>query len=206
MAGRSRHPVAAVLLAAGSSRRFGPENKLLQEIGGIALVRRVALVLAASRVHEIVVVTGPDREAVRAALGGIAVTFAHNAGHAGGMGGSVATGIRAVGANNAGALVCPGDMPGLDAPLIDRLIDAFEASGATRIVYPVLAGGGQRNPVIWPRRLFARLEQLSGEGGAKPILAEHAAECTGIEIVGDARFDDIDTAEELEGFRRLTRR
>lgn len=194
---KNRPRIAAVLLAAGASRRFGEGNKLLADVGGVPLVRRVAQALAQSMVAEIIVVTGPDADRVRAALSDLRVSFVHNLGHASGMGGSVATGIRAVATDMVGAFVCPGDMPSLDAGLIDRLIREFVVADGDGIIVPVLADGSQRNPVLWPRRHFARLTSLTGEGGAKPVLAEHAQECRFVETGNDDAFDDIDTAEDL---------
>lgn len=196
-----RCAVAAVLLAAGSSRRFGEKNKLLAPVAGVPLIRLTALALAASRVAEIVAVTGPDAVAIAAALADLRIRFVHNPSFTLGMGGSIATGIRAIGPAMSGALVCPGDMPSLDRALVDRVIDAFEAAGSDRIVYPALADGSQRNPVLWPRRLFGRLAQLSGEGGAKPILAELRAECIPVPESDPGRFVDIDTADDLDAFQ-----
>lgn len=189
--------VAAVLLAAGSSRRFGAENKLLARIDGVALVRAVANALAASRVAEITVVTGHDRDAVMAALGGLAVREAHNARHLDGMGSSVATGIAEVAAQHAGALVVQADMPGLDATLIDQLIAQFVATGAERIIHPVDAAGRQANPVLWPRRLFTELAQLTGDKGGKALI-----ECDNLGAVPvaggpDGCLVDVDTPEDL---------
>ncbi len=65
---RAKSEVRALLLAAGSSRRFGAANKLLQMVSGRVVVAHVCAALAASRVAEIVVVTGDDADAVRSAL------------------------------------------------------------------------------------------------------------------------------------------
>lgn len=193
--------VAAVLLAAGSSKRFGEENKLLALVDGAPLIRLTALALTASRAAEIVAVTGPDPGEIAAALSDLPIRFVHNPDFARGMGTSIATGIRAVDPAMTGALVCPGDMPSLQSIMIDRIIDAFEASGSQGIVYPALADGSQRNPVLWPCRLFARLGQLSGEGGAKPILAELRAECIPVPEDDPGHFVDIDTVDDLDAFR-----
>jgi molybdenum cofactor cytidylyltransferase len=198
---RAEHPVAAVLLAAGSSRRFGSQNKLLADIGGTPLVRRVASAIAASRAAELIVVTGPDADAIAACLSDLGARLVHNAQFAEGMGGSIAAGIRAVGPDVAGALVCPADMPMLATSLLDRLIAAFEDGGGRQIVHPTLADGSQRNPVLFPRHLFPRLAALAGEGGAKPLLAEHAGICLALAEQEDGRLADIDTFEELERLR-----
>jgi molybdenum cofactor cytidylyltransferase len=198
--------VSAILLAAGSSRRFLTGNKLLAEIDGVPLISRAAENLAASRIRQIVVVTGPDRVAIIAAVEPprqqTEVVFVHNPDHLAGMGTSIAKGIGAVSNDSLGALICPGDMPSIAPTLIDQLITVFEASGCSRIVYPVTPDGRQGNPVLWPRRHFDRLAALDGASGGKTLLVELSTEALPI-TVGDAGTEiDIDTLEELERFRR----
>jgi molybdenum cofactor cytidylyltransferase len=194
--------VSAVLLAAGSSRRFGAGSKLLADAGGRPLIAWAAAALAVSRVAEIIVVTGPDPGGIQAALAGFRVRYAHNPNHLAGMGTSVAAGIEAVSAEARGALVCPGDMPGLTPHLIDRLIAVFEQHGGDRIIYPRTGEGRQGNPVLWPRRLFGRLAALRGQSGGKALLEEHASETLAVPAEGIAASLDIDTLEDLEHYRR----
>ena len=193
--------VAAVLLAAGSSTRFGADNKLLALLDGKPLIRHVGDALTRSRLQQIVVVTGPDPEAVGAALAGIEALIVHNARHLDGMGGSVAAGILAVSPELDGALVVPGDMPAVSPMLIARLVAAFAAHGSDVIVYPATADGEQRNPVLWPRRLFGALARLSGPAGAKSILEAHRAAAIAIDAEADS-FEDIDTVADLARHRQ----
>ena len=188
--------LTAVLLAAGSSRRFGPANKLLALLGGKPLIRHGAEVLCAAGFAEVIVVTGPDAEKVAEALAGLPVRFVHNDRHLEGMGTSVAAGIRAVAPSSVAALVSTGDMPQLSLDLIVKLVAAFAADPRAPIVYPCLPDGSQRNPVLWPRHLFAELAALGGEQGAKPVLKTHAAEAVAVPA-DPAIFLDVDTQEEL---------
>jgi len=202
MAGRVS--VAAVLLAAGSSRRFGAANKLLADIAGVPLVRCVANVVAASNATEMIVVTGHDRSAVAAALAGLSVTIVHNSRHLDGMGTSIAAGISALATHCDGALVVQGDMPELTAALIDRLIARFAGSGTDRIVHPVDAGGHQGNPVLWPRRLFAGLARLDGDTGGKGLIVQEAGVVETVLVPDSRAFADIDTPADLA--RHIDRR
>src|SRR5262249_28167518 len=118
--------VAAVVLAAGRSSRMGGPNKLLAEIGGRPLVRIVAETVLASRAHPVVVVTGHERERVEVALARLPVTFVHNPNYAEGLGTSLKAGVAALPAEVDGAVICLGDMPQVDAALIDQLIDAID--------------------------------------------------------------------------------
>src|SRR3984885_4313604 len=119
------HParsIAALVLAAGRSSRMGGPNKLLADIGGRPLVRIVAEEALASRARPVIVVTGHQRERVEAALEGLPVEFVHNPAFADGLGTSLKTGITAVPAQSDGAIVCLGDMPQVDARMIDQLV------------------------------------------------------------------------------------
>jgi molybdenum cofactor cytidylyltransferase len=202
---RRTSAVAAILLAAGSSQRFGPGNKLLAEVDGRPLIFWATARLARSRVREVIVVTGPDRSGIEQALAGFEVRFVHNPDHQAGMGRSIAVGIGSLDAEAQGALICPGDMPEVSPELIDELVDAFERNGAKSLVYPALPDGSQRNPVVWPRRLFSRLGALDGPAGGKPLLAEFKAEAVAVPVPEVRDFLDIDTDEDLRRYRHRLR-
>ena len=193
--------VTAIVLAAGSSQRFGSDNKLLAQVEGRPLICRVAASLSRSRVREIVVVTGPDRSDIEQALQDIKVRFVHNPDHQAGMGRSIAVGVGSLDPQTPGALICPGDMPEVTADLVDKLIGAFEQNSATAIVYPVHSDGSQRNPVLWPCRFFARLAALDGPAGGKALLAELRAEAVAVPVLEGGAFVDIDTVEDLARYR-----
>jgi molybdenum cofactor cytidylyltransferase len=184
---------AAVILAAGSSRRMGA-NKLLARLGGKALARHVGEAAAASGVAQTIVVTGHERERIEAALSGLPARFAHNAGHASGMASSLKAGVAALGPGISGALVLLGDMPGITPDMIDRMLAA--AGDGTRIV--VATHHGRRgNPVFWPRRFFGEIAALTGDEGARALIGEHGDAVVTVEL-GEAAGRDIDTREELE--------
>jgi molybdenum cofactor cytidylyltransferase len=199
-------PVAGILLAAGSSRRFGAANKLLADLGGKPLVRRSAEALCASRICGVVVVTGPEPERIMEALAGLDVRFVHNEAFADGIGGSVATGVAALPPATRGAVIVQGDMPALTSMLIDRLIDAFLAAGAERLTFPVLADGSQRNPVVWPAQAFAELRSLSGDKGAKALIQARRTSAITVPVAEADLFTDIDTQDELRAWRERTDR
>jgi molybdenum cofactor cytidylyltransferase len=82
---RATARVAAIILAAGRSTRMGAQNKLLAEVSGEAMVRRVVKATLASRARPVLVVTGHGRDEVRAALAGLAVTLVDNPDYAAGL-------------------------------------------------------------------------------------------------------------------------
>jgi molybdenum cofactor cytidylyltransferase len=193
--------IAAVVLAAGASRRFGADNKLLARVDGRTLIECVVNALANGAAADIVVVTGHDRAAVEAALHSWPVRFVHNADWETGMGSSIRAGIAALSDNAAGAFVVPGDMPLLSSQLVASLVDAFAEADGERIVYPAARSGEQRNPVLWPRRHFGALLALPPNTGAKALLQLIAAECLAVAAADDAALSDVDTPADLAALR-----
>ncbi|MBS0270110.1 MAG: nucleotidyltransferase family protein, partial [Proteobacteria bacterium] len=189
--------VAAVLLAAGSSERFGSENKLLAEIGGEPLLRHVTRVVIETGPSETIVVTGHEAERCRSVLEGLAVRFVHNAAWMQGMGTSIAAGVGALGDEFDGAFIVPSDMPYLTSALFARLWAAFDAADGRGIVFPVTAAGEQRNPVLWPRAHFSELRALVGATGAKALLRKYVGESLGVPLASDEEATDIDTPADL---------
>jgi molybdenum cofactor cytidylyltransferase len=193
--------VTAIILAAGSSTRMGGPNKLLAELSGKKLVRIAAEQALASKATEVVVVTGHQADLVAQALSGLNVKLVFNPDFAGGLAGSVKAGIAAVPETADGALICLGDMPLIDAGLIDRLIDAFAPDRGNLIVLPV-AEGRRGNPVLWSRRFFGELMTLEGDVGARHLIAKHGEAVAEVPVEGDSAFLDIDTPQALDAARR----
>jgi molybdenum cofactor cytidylyltransferase len=188
--------IAALVLAAGRSSRMGGPNKLLAEIGGRPLVRIAAEEALASRARPVIVVTGHQRERVEAALAGLPVKLVHNPAFADGLGTSLKTGIAAVPAEADGVIVCLGDMPQVDAALIDRLIGALDPEKGALIAVPTI--DGQRgNPVVWTRRFFHELMAVEGDIGARHLIGLYSEAVAEVPLTGTAALTDVDTPEAL---------
>jgi len=197
------HPVrsfAAVVLAAGRSSRMGGPNKLLAEIGGRPLVRIVAEEALASRARPVVVVTGHQHERVETALAGVPMTCVHNPHFADGLGTSLKTAIAALPADVDGAVVCLGDMPQVDAALIDRLIGVIDPDKGALVAVPTI-DGKRGNPVVWSRRFFPDLMAVEGDAGARHLIGRYAEAVVEVPVSGKAALIDIDTPEALEAVK-----
>jgi molybdenum cofactor cytidylyltransferase len=192
--------IAAVVLAAGRSTRMGGPNKLVAEIGGKPLVRIAAEQALASRADPVIVVTGHQRERVEAALAGLPVRVVHNPDFAQGLGTSLRAGIAAVPAEADGVVVCLGDMPQVDAVLIDRLIAAFDPERGALAVMPTMEGR-RGNPVLWSRRFFPELMAIEGDVGARHLIERYSEAVVEVPVAGKAALIDIDTPEALVGVK-----
>ena len=188
--------IAAVVLAAGRSTRMGAVNKMIAEIGGKFLVRIAAEQALASRAGPVIVVTGHQRDKVEAALAGLNVRFVHNPDYADGLGTSLRTGIAAVPPDADGAVICLGDMPQVDAALIDRLIGAFDPERGALVVVPTIAGR-RGNPVVWARRFFPELMAITGDVGARHLIGSVPEAVAEVPVAGEAALADIDTPDAL---------
>ena len=188
--------VAALVLAAGRSTRMGAVNKMLAEIGGKPLVRIAAEQAVASHAHPVIVVTGHEREKVEAALNGLPVRFVRNADYAEGLGTSLKAGIAAVPEEADAVVVCLGDMPQVDAALINRLIAAFDPERGALVVVPSI-DGRRGNPVVWSRRFFHDLMAIQGDVGARHLIGNYAEVVVEVPVAGEAALTDVDTPESL---------
>lgn len=193
--------VAAIVLAAGRSTRAGRTNKLTAPVAGVPMVARVVDAVLASPARPVIVVTGHEAPAVRAALAGRDIVFAHNPAYADGISTSIRAGIAAVPAEAAGALVCLGDMPALTAADLGRLIAAFETGGAA-ICVPV-AGGRRGNPALFARAMFAELSALAGDTGARGLIAAHPDTLREVALEGAGTLTDLDTEAEIAAYNQL---
>jgi molybdenum cofactor cytidylyltransferase len=175
-------------------------NKLLQPLGGRPMLRHVAEAALASAVFDVVVVTGNEKAGVTMALRGLPVTFADNPDYSKGLSTSLISGLNALPEDCDGAMVMLGDMPAVDSHLLDRLIAAFDPSEDRAII--VASHGGRRgNPVLWARRFFAEMRELSGDAGARALFAPYAGLICEVEAGSDAPLTDIDTEEALSAYR-----
>jgi molybdenum cofactor cytidylyltransferase len=193
--------IAAVVLGAGKSSRMGGPNKLLAEINGKPLVRIVTEAVLASQARPVIVVTGHQRERVEAALAGLPVKFAHNPHYADGLGTSLKAGIAALPAETDGAIVCLGDMPQVDAALIDHLIGAFDPDHGALVVIPTI-DGKRGNPVVWSRRFFPDLMAVEGDVGARHLIGRYTEAVAEVPLTGAAALTDVDTPEALEAVKK----
>jgi molybdenum cofactor cytidylyltransferase len=184
-------PIVGILLAAGSATRFG-SDKLLAKMPDDTPIGVAALKNLAAAVDTVVAVVrlGDDALATVLAAHGARVTACPRA--AEGMGESLAWGVRAAPAA-AGWLIALADMPWVQPATVDRVGDALR-QGAP-IAAPTWQGA-RGHPVGFAASFYAELIALTGDEGAKPVIARHAASLVVTEDAGVLR--DVDTPRDLE--------
>ena len=202
-AGRGR--VAAVILAAGASRRLGQPKQLLR-YRGETLIHRSARLAHAAGLAPLQVVVGHRGREMAAALGEFtaAATVVANPDWRRGMGGSLARGIASLPPAAAAALVLVCDQPQLSAALLDVMLERYR-SGGTTLVACRYASGALGVPALFARRHFAELAALSGDRGARALFARHAAALAAVSFpAGDCDVDTPADAAALAGHQCAT--
>jgi molybdenum cofactor cytidylyltransferase len=142
------------------------------------------------------VVLGASAADVTAALGGLTrdrIRIVRNADWQDGLSASLRCGLRSLPPEATAALIFLGDMPNVDAPMGTRALEAV-ANGAPA-AYPVFAGQ-PGHPVAVSRTLFPALDTLSGDTGARAILANLPG-VVRIETQNAGCIQDIDTQGDL---------
>lgn len=180
--------IAAVVLAAGASRRLGRPKQLVT-FEGEALLQRAVRVAREAGCAPVVVVLGARAEEIEAAVPLEGVRVVRNPEWDEGMASSIRVGVRALGEPE-GVLVMACDMPLVSAEHVKALMAArgVAASG--------YADGRRGVPAVFPKDVFGELMSLRGDVGAREMLRG-----TGVFVLGleEGAEVDVDTVEDVEG-------
>ena len=198
----SPEPVVEILLlAAGSARRMRGTDKLLEPVGPEPLLRHAtkqALGSQAARVH---VVLPPDRPERLATLDGLDVDVVTASEAHKGMAHSLVAGMAALGTEADAVIVALADMPEIDAAAYDALIAGFAPEAGHEICRAVTEGGTPGHPVLFGRRFFENLSEISGDRGARSVLRMAPEYARNIALPGSAAVTDLDTPEDWAAWR-----
>jgi molybdenum cofactor cytidylyltransferase len=192
---RSSSPVLGVVLAAGGSSRMG-RPKQLAELDGRPLLAHVLAAAGSAPVDRVVVALGGAAGEVldRVDLGRAEPLVVE--GWAEGMGHVLAEALDRAGGTWAAVVVLLGDQPLVPAGAVARVVEAWRA-GAGPVVTATY-GGRPGHPKLFDRRLLPDLLRLTGDAGARDLLAAHPGWVHRVEA-GDLGSDaDIDVEADLE--------
>jgi molybdenum cofactor cytidylyltransferase len=184
--------VTGILLAAGSSRRFGGDKQSAL-IGGVPMLTRAASTLLNAGFDLPIVVLGAHGAEHCSLLYGLPVRIVRNPDAESGMASSLVAGLDAAGECEAVCIaVC--DQPAVTARHLRMLVGAWHKTHGS-IVASGYGGGVHGVPAVFGARHFAELRELRGDHGAGPLLARHAALVRTIPLPGGGI--DIDTPADL---------
>ena len=215
------HRVSAILLAGGSSKRFGRDNKLFAERSGRPLISHALDNIVDSQLQRLIVVLGHDAQGVKQFCGehlkqqiednSISVDFVVNTDFESGMGSSLKTGVSTLVNRNLmecpndpyAALVCLADMPSIQPATINQLLESisqqhFNENSQSSSAYVPTYNGKRGNPVLLMPELFDLLLDLSGDFGARHLLQANPEAVMEVAVDDAGIFLDCDTPAQLQ--------
>lgn len=190
--------IAAIILAAGRATRMG-EPKVLLPLGNRTLLAHVIAAARSSKCDAVLVVAGSRAGDVRREAEARGARVVDNPRYAEGMATSMAAGIAALPPDCEAAVVLLGDQPRIGAAAIDRLIDAYRATGKPMVLSRY--GGVAGPPALIARALFSEVAALSGDAGARAVAARHPDRVAEVTLAADEAWD-VDTPEDLARLRQ----
>lgn len=184
--------LAAIVLAAGSSRRFGAADKLLADLGGRPMIDHVLETITCLGLSQLVVVTRGDFAGLARLQSDGRLTVIVNERADDGMSVSLAMGVAAL-KDCDGAFVVLADMPFLPSELFHDMAECLDGQD---VVVPFQAGQAG-HPVLFGRACFGDLLKLKGDRGARGLIDSGRYRVHRFETDRAAIHADIDTPDDL---------
>lgn len=191
--------LSCILLAAGRSRRFGPPNKLLENIGCKSILNLSCAVLGYFNFTEKVIVLGYESEKMQHEIPQSFKTVL-NPDYRTGMASSIKSGVAGLGSAWDGVLIYLADMPFIHKDSINLLIDNFIQAQGRKICVPIY-NEQTGNPVIFPVKFKEKLMDLKGDTGARNMIRNCFNDAILVQVDDKNILFDIDTKSNLQNFR-----
>lgn len=204
MASPSLHSCAAIILAAGLSRRFGAENKLTASLNGRSILSHVIDLITPLPFAQKIMVCTPDQQecAPLASPHDIDIIWNHQA--QSGMGTSIAAAVKTLKGVNS-VMIMLGDMPFIHSTTIEALF-ASSSPEASASIYAPTYQGKRGHPVLFTACHFDALSLLSTDKGASTILSAHQDKLHLVPVNDQGVIIDIDHPDDLEKYTSLSAR
>ena len=185
--------VIGLILAAGASTRMG-RTKALLPIGADTFVVHLARAFIAAGIDDVVVVTGPERDAIASALADarIPARVVENPRREDGQLSSLHVGLAVADKPGVEAVVVGlVDVPLASARTIGAVLEAFRRTHAP-IVRPAVRGR-HGHPVLFARAVFDQLRRADPGSGAKAVVRAHDQDLVNVPVDDEGACTDIDT-------------
>ncbi len=191
--------IAAIILAAGQSRRMG-QNKLLLPFGSTTVIETiVSEVAACPEINDIVVVTGHEADRVASQLAAYPVRCVFNADYTrSDMLVSIQTGLRSLAAEITAVLIVLGDQPRLRHEIIQRVI---AAAGSDKLIIPSFQMK-RGHPILIPRSMWSGILALPSDASLRDVIRANELRIHYVLFKDDSVLRDIDTPEDYRQIMR----
>ncbi len=195
-AGGALLPVCSIVLAAGSASRMG-RDKLSLPLAGKTVLEQTVAQISRADVGEIIVIVQPGSPWLKNPPAAGKYTVAANPDYREGIAASIRAGLGALRRPAQALLFALGDQPMIPADAYRMLVESYRRS-------PGLAAcpaynGKRGNPVLFDRRVWPQLEELTGDTGGKRLLDKLPPhEVTLVEMPYREILSDLDTPADYE--------
>ena len=188
--------IAALILAAGQSRRMG-QPKMLLPWGDLTVIEHVVVTFLNAGVEEIVVITGGAREQVEKAIVQYPVKGIYNKNYADGeMLSSLQCGLRAMSHQAQAALIGLGDQPQVQERSVRSVCEAYQEKKPRLVVPSFQMRRG--HPWLVARPLWDELLQMKSPASPRDFLNRHASEIHYVETDTPSILADLDTPDDYQ--------
>jgi molybdenum cofactor cytidylyltransferase len=181
--------IAAIILAAGRSRRMGTQ-KLLLPWAGQTVIGHIFQQVVGAGIDNVLIVASVDRQAIAATLAGKKFELVENPNPDGDMLSSIRCGLRALPAKCDAALIVLGDQPGIRSPLVTQLLSIY-MQFQRGIVLP-MAAEKRGHQVVLSAKYFAEVLANFDGTGLHGLLDAHADDIEILSLNDAAQLADID--------------
>ena len=198
--------IAGVILAAGESKRFRPENKLLYKINGVSVLNHLLDAFLQSNIDSITIVVGFQKSEVikitnsLVSSSNIPTNLVENQEfRTGGMSSSIIKGLNSV-INSEAVLITPADIPFISINVINTLINYYRRNNP-KIIIPT-CDQRKGHPILISSDLYPEVLSISEElRGLKEITTKYRDLIDYLPFEEKGIIRDIDTKEDLQNLR-----
>ena len=172
-------------------------NKLLAEVEGVPMIRRVVKIALSSKVDEVIVVVGWEEEKIRSVIAELNCRVVVNRNFEEGQSSSVKAGVAEVNPSSRAVLILPGDVAKIEAKSIDMVVEKYNQG----ICLIVIAGhqGKSGHPILLDKQLFPEIAHINEEAfGLNAVVKKHRDDVCLVETGSRNVLKDIDTTADLE--------
>ncbi len=196
-----RSDLPIIVLAAGQSSRMRGRDKLLEEVDGLPLVRRQALLARGATDGPVIVALPPEPHARYDALAGLDITLLPVPDAAEGMGVSLARAFAALPGDTKAAMLLLGDLPELLMEDLTNLLQAVDTNSEILVWRGTTEDGKPGHPIVFAAPLFPALRALSGDDGGRAVVASAGDRVMLVPLPGQRARRDLDTPEDWAAWR-----
>ena len=185
----------AIILAAGESKRMG-SPKMLLPFMGITIIENVIANVSGSKVDNIMVVLGADRDSIVKLIRTKAVNYCYNENYKDGMLSSVLCGFRNIPIGHSAVLVFQGDQPLITPNAINSVIEVYLSSGKG-IVIPVYKCK-RGHPILIDRKYRNEIQKLNPAEGLRSLALKYSDDVLEVNTDVAGILRDFDTYDEYK--------